>query len=174
MKKRSFMLALTVGLLGSLASATPSQAGTLLVTTTVNFGTLAPSTSTLMVIDIFYNGVSSISSLNSNLLGGFDIPPIPGPITIAPATVKAMGTDEVVITFSAPVTYVAGSFTFATPMPMHGSPALMSYSTPPTSKTVGIGVTSAPVPEPSSMALLGIGMTSFLAFRRLFKRNSAV
>ena len=29
------------------------------------------------------------------------------------------------------------------------------------------------IPEPSSIALLGIGMTGFLAFRRLFKRASA-
>jgi hypothetical protein len=31
-------------------------------------------------------------------------------------------------------------------------------------------VTAATIPEPSSFALLGIGMTGFLAFRRLFKR----
>jgi len=29
------------------------------------------------------------------------------------------------------------------------------------------------IPEPTSLALLGIGMTGFLAFRRLFKRTSA-
>jgi hypothetical protein len=34
------------------------------------------------------------------------------------------------------------------------------------------GFSSTGVPEPSSMALLGIGMTGFLAFRRLFKRHA--
>lgn len=37
----------------------------------------------------------------------------------------------------------------------------------------GFGTVTA-VPEPASLALLGIGMTSFLAFRRLFKRNPVV
>jgi len=36
----------------------------------------------------------------------------------------------------------------------------------------GFGLQQSTVPEPTSMALLGIGMTGFLAFRRLFKRNS--
>ena len=31
---------------------------------------------------------------------------------------------------------------------------------------------SSPVPEPTAFALLGIGMTGFLAFRRHFKRTS--
>jgi hypothetical protein len=34
------------------------------------------------------------------------------------------------------------------------------------------GYSSTNVPEPSSVALLGIGMTGFLAFRRLFKRHA--
>jgi hypothetical protein len=36
----------------------------------------------------------------------------------------------------------------------------------------GFGLQQSTVPEPASMALLGIGMTGFLAFRRLFKRTS--
>jgi hypothetical protein len=37
---------------------------------------------------------------------------------------------------------------------------------------VNQGFSSTAVPEPSTMALLGIGMTGFLAFRRLFKRSA--
>jgi len=40
---------------------------------------------------------------------------------------------------------------------------------------VGFGFSQiSAVPEPASVALLGIGMTGFLAFRRLFKRASVV
>jgi hypothetical protein len=46
-------------------------------------------------------------------------------------------------------------------------------STPTSVSVVNQGYSSTSVPEPSSLALLGIGMTGFLAFRRLFKRNSA-
>ncbi len=38
-------------------------------------------------------------------------------------------------------------------------------------KGVGIGLTGAAVPEPASLALFGIGMTGFLAFRRFSKKT---
>jgi len=37
---------------------------------------------------------------------------------------------------------------------------------------VNQGFSSTAIPEPASMALLGIGMTGFLAFRRFFKKTS--
>jgi len=39
--------------------------------------------------------------------------------------------------------------------------------------TTAFGIQETVVPEPSTMALLGIGMTGFLAFRRFFKRHAA-
>jgi hypothetical protein len=39
---------------------------------------------------------------------------------------------------------------------------------------MSIAIEATTVPEPTSMALLGIGMTSFLAFRRFFKRSVTV
>src|SRR5262249_25515282 len=38
----------------------------------------------------------------------------------------------------------------------------------------GFGYAQSSIPEPASMALLGIGMTSLLAFRRYFRRMSTV
>jgi hypothetical protein len=50
--------------------------------------------------------------------------------------------------------------------------SIMGGSTGETLSVVQQGFSSTGVPEPSSMALLGIGMTGFLAFRRLFKRHA--
>jgi hypothetical protein len=41
-----------------------------------------------------------------------------------------------------------------------------------TASIINQAFSSTNVPEPGSMALLGIGMTGFLAFRRLFKRHA--
>ena len=46
-----------------------------------------------------------------------------------------------------------------------------SYNTNTKVSSVKIGIEAGAVPEPTSMALLGIGVTSFLAFRRFFKRG---
>jgi len=43
-----------------------------------------------------------------------------------------------------------------------------------TANNAGLSLQQSAVPEPASIALLGIGMTGLLAFRRLFKRTSVV
>jgi hypothetical protein len=48
--------------------------------------------------------------------------------------------------------------------------SLADPSSPTDQFTGSTVVTATAIPEPSSLALLGIGMTGFLAFRRLFKR----
>jgi PEP-CTERM motif len=49
--------------------------------------------------------------------------------------------------------------------------SMAANATSPTDQFTGSTVvTAASVPEPTSLALLGIGMTGFLAFRRFFKR----
>jgi hypothetical protein len=40
--------------------------------------------------------------------------------------------------------------------------------------SVKIGIENSAIPEPNSMALLGIGMAGFFTYRRLFKRPAAV
>ncbi|MGO9465090.1 MAG: PEP-CTERM sorting domain-containing protein [Isosphaeraceae bacterium] len=75
-----------------------------------------------------------------------------GPFTtISPSSVVAMGT-----------TMIDG-YTFSVDQVAVG----------PVHSSVQIEIVAAAIPEPTSMALLGIGMTGFLAFRRFFRRATA-
>jgi hypothetical protein len=73
--------------------------------------------------------------------------------------------------------------TGGTPQVLTGLPPSQSYlvqkdvlifggSNGATVSVINQAFSSTGVPEPGSMALLGIGMTGFLAFRRLFKRHA--
>jgi hypothetical protein len=158
MTKRSFLFSAACGLLASVALSAPSQAAT--VTTNILYGPSSPTTT----FDLTYTGVGTITGISG--FGGFGINGVTGPID---ATVTKLSADEIEVKFASPITLAAGSFTFQSSeslayLDIHakvspGSPlATLSFST---------------VPEPTSMALLGIGMTSFLAFRRFFKRTTA-
>jgi hypothetical protein len=89
---------------------------------------------------------------------------------------------EVLITFSPDAALVSGTISFTTTAPTNNVmllPGLIAID-PATTSAVGGTVATTPVsfsiatvPEPSAMALLGIGMTSLLAFRRFFNRKIA-
>jgi len=169
MTKRSFFLTVAAGLLASVAFATPSQAASQTVTTTVSF-TLAPG------------ATGTVSDFTITYAPPIDSPPNPAPgvsglaftsttgITAAPPGLTE-ASNTVSFTFN-PVTSGAFVITFQT---TSTSPTFtftgFSFSGSATAVSSTVGVSPA-VPEPTSMALLGIGMTGFLAFRRLFKRSS--
>jgi PEP-CTERM motif len=164
MTKRSLFLTLAAGLLASMALATPSQAASTLVTENLLFGVPTPLATGLTAIDFTYTGAGTISDLS--LQGSL-------PNT---ATVKLIGTNEVEVDYSSATTAAATVFTFVSSTAFVDAPGAISVAvtTNPSGATIKehLSFNLASVPEPSSIALLGIGMTGFLAYRRLFKRSS--
>jgi hypothetical protein len=144
MMKRSMILA--AGLVASLAFAGQSFAGTVLVDFTVTGGTATDVT-------LIYAAATTASVVTST--------------GVTVASIGGNGTSSLELNFKSPS---AG-----------GTILLSESGAPPTlyglsGLSVGytksqISIAPASVPEPASMALLGIGMTSFLAFRRFFKRS---
>lgn len=172
MTKRSFFLTVAAGLLASVAFATPSQAANQTVTTSVTFSasggggqvsdfqiTLAPSVDAIV-------GTPTVSGTLTGVTVYTSLAAFPGP---PPTT---LGASTVGITFTA---VSSGSFviTLVTPSTAPGfNAASFSFSGNATTILSSVTVSPNAIPEPTSMALLGIGMTGFLAFRRLFKRGS--
>jgi hypothetical protein len=145
------MMFLAAGLAASLAFATSSYAGTVAVDFSVTGGTATDVT-------LFYAADTTVSVVSST---GIGVPTIAGngttSVEINFGTASSLGT--ILLSESGP------------PPVLYG---LSGLSVGYTKSQIQIIPTGA-VPEPASMALLGIGMTSFLAFRRFFnKRNSVV
>jgi hypothetical protein len=149
MMNRSVFLSLAAGLLASLAFAAPSQASTQAVTTS-----FAAAVGTATDIEITFTGAVSAVTL--------------GPTT--PGMTSSFSGDVVTLTFapsaSATAELVVTSAGFGTsPINVSGQSAGFVLS------SAAVAYTTV-VPEPTSIALLGIGMTGFLAFRRFFKRTA--
>jgi PEP-CTERM motif len=167
MKIRSLMLCMAAGLVATLAFVTPSQAGSTLVTTDLTYSLTGAGNPTLTDIQIQYSSVDPISDLkmvSGTFTGVVLSEPHPNLVEI---TFNRTGSGTIEFTFvtgAAPGS-VTGFFT--------GHSGVITGSAPATETSV-VTVTSAPigVPEPASIALLGIGMTGFLAFRRFFKKTS--
>jgi PEP-CTERM motif len=162
MMKRSFFLALAAGLFATLAFATPSQAGSVLVDTTASFTLTSPPGATATDFTFTYNS-SSISALTL----------VSGP---AGTTLTTDGVANITVHLAPPTGGPAAfEWTFTSPTgPIGVTSAFVFGGTPPTfGATTSYSVTNTfSVPEPASLALLGIGMTGFLAFRRFFKKTS--
>jgi len=172
MKKRSFVLCMAAGLLASLAFATPSQAGSTLVTTDVTFTISGPNNPTITDFVIQYTPAPMPGMTAPVIVGGND-----GGIGATVSSFNAT-TGQVEIDFSAAShttkTIEFQFMTTANPIDVGGQFLSMSglVNPPVTHQTFLVNVTAQGVPEPASMALLGIGMTGFLAFRRFFKKPS--
>jgi hypothetical protein len=159
MTKRSLFLTVAAGLLASVAFATPSQAGSTTVTTTISFSVTSPGTAS--DVEVTYTpGVDPVT------LGT-----APSGVTL---TADPGGLANTVEAAFSPAASGSFSFTFttATPGPITFSSASLTGVTSGSTGNLSVNVSSTAVPEPASMALLGIGMAGFLAFRRLFKRHA--
>jgi len=158
MMKRLFLLLVAAFLVASLGLATPSHAGSVLVTTDVNI--IAPAGTSTDEVQITYTNAPAL------------------PITLLPATTVAVTgssiSGDTISVFYTPITgnqTLDFTFVAAPPIALNEDHLLGIIGPGPTGLTANV-TTSGLVPEPTSIALLGIGMTGFLAFRRLFKRTS--
>jgi len=177
MMKRSYYLALAAGLIATLAFSAPCQAASTLVTTT-EFFSLTPASATATAADFVYTDGSNnpiatptaVSILNT------------GGLSITGMTVTG---NDIHFTFAA-ANHTTGTqgppptpgleFTFMTTnLP---NQVFLTNGAPSLTFTGATGITNvaqiqtAGVPEPASFALLGIGMTGFLALRRFFKKTA--
>lgn len=173
MSKRLHFSALAVGLLASLAFVTPVHASPTQVTQNVSFGSLANTTS-LTEIDFTYTGAGTISSVSS--FSGFAFEKSGSNYNPVSPTVVFVSPKLIELKFGTGATLASGSFTFDSSTSYANAPGTITVSvaTKPAGHAglvTGHSLSFSVVPEPASMALLGIGMTSFLAFRRFFKRT---
>jgi PEP-CTERM motif len=163
MIKRWIVIA-SLALLAGLGSSAPSQAGTVFITT-VNFVSSSPA---LNSIDIVFDSISGTLS---------GLTPIAVPSNV---TATLIGTDEVQLAISpastGPITGVKFELTASAASFSDVKVASVNANYVDNQggiSTIGYMLSPNIVPEPGSMALLGIGMTGFLVFRRFVRRSSA-
>jgi hypothetical protein len=156
MRKGSLFLALAAWLLAGLMLGTPSQAGSV-VTTDASFS-VSPSSGKAADLEVTYTATPT------------------APITILAGTTvtgvsETINGNKVTIDFT-PVNSGVINFSFATAAlpPVTFTEASLTGVTTGAKGTLVIAVSA--IPEPASMALLGIGISGLFVLRRYFKRPS--
>ena len=154
MSRRSFLFG-TLVMLAGLAAATPAHAGSV-ITTSISFDN--PARADGSRLDLQW--------------GRFAVRP--GPTSSGPggATLTLVG--SVVEIKWSPAFAGPFSLTFTMDSTTNSGATATPTFTPSGDNLTNFNfhVSQGVVPEPASLALLGIGMTGFLAFRRFFKKTS--
>jgi len=168
MSIRSFSWALALAVVAGLAFSTPSYAGSFLVTTDIQFTVVSGGPAT--GVEATYNpGVDPISNLmlTPGMTGG-----------LTGLAISESGPNQIQITFD-PSNMTNGTNLEWTYVTSQSSQLMISGGLSPAGVkwTLSASVVETPlgrgsVPEPSTFAILGIGMTGFLAYRRFFKRTA--
>jgi len=183
MRKSSFVRNVVCGLLVCLAFVTPSQATSYVINVSeqVQIQNASLASDTISSVEVDYSG------LGGSLFGvSFTGSALNFPTGYLPTSAVAVGSplDGVMVSVSGgSASLLSGTIYFNT-VQSTNDVAVLAATIKAISETVIASASTTfygplhfsvvAVPEPTSMALLGIGMTGFLAFRRLFKRSSTI